>query len=68
MEIMCLISSLYQDTYFIGFKSRERRGRRDGSGVKSTGSSRGPRFNSQHLDVISQLSVTPVPGDPTPSY
>jgi hypothetical protein len=39
-------------------------GWRDGSVVKSTGcSSRGPRFNSQHLHGSSQLSATPVPGE-----
>jgi hypothetical protein len=34
--------------------------------VMSTGcgSCRGPGFYSQHLRGISQLSVTPVPGDP----
>ena len=42
---------------------------RDGSVVKSTGySSRGPRFNSQHPLGSSQQSVTPVPGDLTPSH
>ena len=42
-------------------------GWRDSSVVKSTDySSRGPRFNSQHPHGSSQLSVTPVPGDPTP--
>ena len=36
--------------------------------LKITGcSSRGLGFNSQHLQDTSQLSVTPVPGDPTPS-
>jgi hypothetical protein len=29
--------------------------------------SRGPRFDSQHLHVGSQLFVTPAPGDPMPS-
>jgi hypothetical protein len=41
----------------------------DGSLVKSTDcSSRGPRFNSQHLHGSSQLSVTPVSGDLVPSH
>jgi hypothetical protein len=31
-------------------------------------SSRGPGFNSQHPHGSSQLSVTPVPADPTPSH
>ena len=43
-------------------------GWRSGSVVKSTGCfSRVPRFNSQHPHGSSQLSLTPVPGDPTPS-
>ena len=42
---------------------------RDGSMVKSTScSSRGLGFNSQHPHGSSQLSVTPVPGDLTPSH
>ena len=42
---------------------------RIGSVVMSTGcSSKGPRFNSQHPHGSSQLSVTPVPGDLTPSH
>lgn len=41
--------------------SKQNRGWRDGSSIKSTGcSSRGPRFNSQHPDGISQLLVTVV--------
>jgi hypothetical protein len=44
-------------------------GWRDGSEVKNTDySSRGPGFNSQHPHGSSQLSVTPVPGDLTPSH
>ena len=43
-------------------------GWRDGSALKSTGcSSRRPGFNTQHPHSSSQLSVTPAPGDPTPS-
>ena len=42
-------------------------GWRDGSVVKSTdSSSRGSGFNYQHPHGSSQLSVIPVPGDPTP--
>jgi hypothetical protein len=41
----------------------------DSSVVKKTGfSSRGPRFNSQHPHGISQLLITPVPGDLVPSH
>ena len=44
-------------------------GWRDGLAVKSTScSSRGPEFNSQHPHGSSKLSVTPVPGDLTPSH
>jgi hypothetical protein len=40
-----------------------------GSEVKSPGcSSKGPRFNSQHPHGSLQISVTPVPGDLTPSH
>lgn len=40
-----------------------------GSTIKSTGcSSREPRFNSQHPHRRPQLSITPLPGDLTPSY
>ena len=53
-------------------KEREREemgGRRDGSVVKSTGcSSQGPKFNFQHPHGSSQLSPTPVPGNPTPLH
>ena len=39
------------------------------SAVESTDcSSRGPRFNSQHPHNSTYLSVTPVPGDLTPSH
>jgi len=42
---------------------------RDGLVVKNIGCSpRVPRFNSQHPHGGSQLSVTPVSGDPTPSH
>jgi hypothetical protein len=42
---------------------------RDGSAVKSTGCfSKGPEFNSHHQQGRSQMSITPVPGDPTPSH
>ncbi|CAO2583729.1 17-beta-hydroxysteroid dehydrogenase 13 [Lemmus lemmus] len=45
------------------------RGWRDGSAVGSSDcSSRGPGFDSQHPHGSSQLSVTPVPRDPTPSH
>ena len=30
--------------------------------------SREPRFNSQHSHGSSQLSLTPVPGDPVPTF
>jgi hypothetical protein len=51
-----------------GLLSRRNVERRDGSVFKSTGcSSRGPRFNSQHPYNGSQISVTPVPGNITPS-
>lgn len=41
---------------------------RDGPAGKSSGcSSRGPDFDSQHLQSGSQLSVTPVPEDPRAS-
>jgi hypothetical protein len=41
---------------------------RDASVVKSTGcSSRGPGFYPQHPQGSSQLSITPVPGNPTHS-
>ena len=44
-------------------------GYRDGFSTKSTHcSSRGSRFNSQHPHGNSQLFVTPVPGDLTPSH
>ena len=44
-------------------------GWRDGSAAKSTGcSSRRPGFNSQHPHGSSQLSVTQVPLDSTPTY
>ena len=43
-------------------------GWRNCSVIKNTGySSRGPRFNSQYPHGSSQLSVTVVPGDVTPS-
>ena len=45
-----------QETGFLGW--------RDFLIVKSTGSSRGPWFNSQHLQCSSQLSVTPAPEHP----
>jgi hypothetical protein len=42
---------------------------RGGSAVESTGCSfREWGFDSQHPHGSSQLSVTPVPGDPTPSH
>ena len=41
---------------------------RDGLAIKSTGSSRGPRFDSQHPHGRSQLSVTPVPGHLTATH
>jgi hypothetical protein len=42
---------------------------RNGLVVKSTGCpSRGPGFNSQHPHGGSQVSVSPVPGDLTPSH
>ena len=42
-------------------------GWRDGSEVKNTDySSRGLRFNSKYPQGCSQLSVTPIPGVPTP--
>lgn len=44
------------------------RGQRHSSEVKSTDCpSRAFRFSFQHLQGSSQLSVTPVPGDPMPS-
>jgi hypothetical protein len=44
-------------------------GWRDGLEVKNTvSSSRGPGFNSHHLHSNLQLSLTPVPGHPTPSH
>jgi hypothetical protein len=43
--------------------------RRDVLSVKSTTcSSRGPGFNSQYPQGSSQLSITPVSGDLTPSH
>jgi hypothetical protein len=51
------------------FGNKNFRGWRDGSAVKSTGCpSKGPRFNSQNPYDSSQMSLTPVPGDPTPSH
>jgi hypothetical protein len=39
------------------------------SAIKSTTcSSRGTGFNPQHPHDNSQLSITPVPGDPAPSH
>jgi hypothetical protein len=53
----------------ITMKNNDVRVWRDGSAVKNTGySSRGPGFSSQHPHSSSQLSVTPVPEDPIPSY
>jgi hypothetical protein len=45
------------------------RAQRDGSAIKSTDcSSRGHRFNSQHPHSSSQLCMTPVPENWTPSH
>jgi hypothetical protein len=41
---------------------------RDGSVAEINNSPREPRLNSQHPPGDSQLSVTPVPGDLTPSH
>ena len=44
-------------------------GLRGGLADKNTGCSyRGPRFNFQHPPDSSQLSISPVPGHPTPSH
>jgi hypothetical protein len=49
-------------------KEHQIAGARDGSVVKSTGCCfRGPGFNSQQPHSNSHLSVTPVPGNLTPS-
>ena len=61
---------LSQFCFYVLIKTNKQpRGWRDDSVVKNTGcSSRGPRFNSQYPHGGSQLSVTSVPGDPTPTH
>ena len=69
-SLMCTLAHMHTHIYIhihIHIIKKKRRGWRDSSAVKSTGSfSRGSRFNFQHVHTWQlTMSVTPVPGDPT---